>query len=249
MRVLDALAFSSAWVAVAAGILCAAASAALGVPVRPDALLLAVGGTLAVYNVDRLRDLLRDRETAPLRSAFVARHRAALRRLAAAGGVSAAVAALLAGARVAALAAAVLIVGLLHRRLKVIPFGKALYIAAAWTAVVAGVPALLGPQPLHLARVMLALFLSLFANAVASSVRDAEAGPALIGLGRSLVLARLCTLAALAIGASAPSPASRVVWIPLLTAAALLSFRPGERYGLLVLDGALLAGGALALLA
>jgi len=62
-------------------------------------------------------------------------------------------------------------------------------------------------------------------------------------------MARACALAGLATAAFAPVPASRIVWIPLLTLLALAGFRPTERYGLLVLDGALLAGGALALLA
>jgi 4-hydroxybenzoate polyprenyltransferase len=236
------------WVAAGAGLACATASRALALPVSPATLVLAVGGTLAIYNVDRLRDLARDRETSPLRTAFVSRHASALRAVALGGGAIAGCAALLAGARVAALAVAVLAVGLLHRRLKFIPFGKAFYIAAAWTAVVAGVPALAGARPEHAAPVMLALFLALFGNAVASSVRDGEAGPARIGLGRGLAIARLCAVAGFLVAARSPEPAARVLWIPLMTALALFGFRPSERYGLVVLDGALVAGGALGLL-
>ena len=249
LRALDALAFSSAWVAAGAGAACAAAARALSVPVSIPAVALAIGGTLAVYNVDRLRDLERDRETSPLRSAFVLRHARALRVLAAAGGAVAVASALRAGPRVAALAGAVLALGLLHRRMKGIPFAKAFYIAGAWTAVVAGVPALVGPEPRGIPGVVLALYLTLFGNAVASSARDGEAGPALVGVGRALAMARACAFAGLAIAALAPEPASRIASIPLLTLLALAAFRPTERYGLVVLDGALLAGGALALLA
>ena len=73
-RWLDALAFSSLWVAVAAGALCATSARAMGLTASAATLLLAVCGTLVVYNVDRLRDLDRDRATTPLRSAWVEAH-------------------------------------------------------------------------------------------------------------------------------------------------------------------------------
>lgn len=126
LRLLDALAFSSLWVASAAALLCAAASQAMRSPPSPEAVVLAFAGTLLVSSVDRVRDFERDRTGAPLRSAFVARHR---------------------------------------------------------------VP-LLAPQPERATRVALVLFTTLLANAVASSVRDAEAGPARIGLARGLAFAR-----------------------------------------------------------
>lgn len=246
---LDALAFSSVWVAAGAGAACAGAARALGVPVPVPAVLLAIGGTLAVYNVDRLRDLERDHGTSPLRSAFVLEHARGLRGLALAGGTVAVVSALLLGPRACALSGAVLAVGLLHRRLKHVPLAKALYIAGAWTAVVAGVPMLAGPEPRGASGVVLALYLTLFANAVASSARDGEGGPALIGIGRALVISRACALAGFILALLLPEPGGRIVWISLLTFLALSTFRPTERHGLLVLDGALLVGGALAWLA
>lgn len=74
IALLDAVAFSSLWVAAAAGVLCAAASLAMGVPPLASVVGIAVTGTRVVYNVDRLRDLERDGLTTPHRSAFVARH-------------------------------------------------------------------------------------------------------------------------------------------------------------------------------
>jgi hypothetical protein len=76
--VVDALAFSGVWVALAAATLTAAAGAALACPAGPAVLVLAFAGTLAVYTLDRLRDVARDRATAPTRTAFVVRHRAGL---------------------------------------------------------------------------------------------------------------------------------------------------------------------------
>ncbi len=248
LRLLDGLAFSSSWIALAAALLCAAASRAMGVPLRTDALLLAFAGTLVVYNVDRLRDLERDRFTAPLRSAFVEHHRGALLATVLGAGAVSVAAGVRAGGAVVLLAAAVLAVGLLHRRLKAIRFGKAFYLAGAWTAVVVGLPVLLGGAAEQAGRVAAVLYLALFANAVGSSVRDREAGPARIGLARGLLLARGCALLALLLATFSPPPARHLLWIPLLTAVALAAFRQSERYGLLVLDGALVAGATLSLL-
>lgn len=247
-RLLDALAFSSVWVAVAAALLTAAAARAMGVMPPPEAVGLAFAGTLVVYNVDRLRDVERDLATSPDRTAFVLAHRPALSALSGLAAIAAAVAAFRAGPRVAALAGLVLAVGLAHRRMKRVPFGKAFYVAAAWTAVAAGVPALVDPDVRRLPLVAAVLYATLLANAVASSVRDAEGGPARVGLDRALRFARV--VAAAAVGLSlAGSATLSLAWIPGATLASLVFFRPGERYGLLVLDGALAAGSTLALLA
>ena len=72
-RAVDAAVFSSAWLAAAAAGLVAASARAMEIPLDPRLLGLAAAGTLVVYNVDRLRDLERDRLTAPARSAFVER--------------------------------------------------------------------------------------------------------------------------------------------------------------------------------
>ena len=79
MTIADLMAFSSTVAAAIAALLVSAAGAAMGVAVPTAALGLAAAGTLFVYNVDRLRDLDADRETAPARTAFVERHRAPLR--------------------------------------------------------------------------------------------------------------------------------------------------------------------------
>ncbi len=104
MALLDALAFSSVWVSGAAALLTAAAAKAMAVPAPPEALVIAFAGTFFVYNVDRLRDVARDRETSPERTAFVTTHRARLRALSAGAALLAVAAGLRAGAEVAGLA-------------------------------------------------------------------------------------------------------------------------------------------------
>jgi 4-hydroxybenzoate polyprenyltransferase len=247
LRLLDALVFSSLWVAAAAGALSAAVCAALGVPAAGPAVGIAFGGTLAVYSLDRLRDVARDRASAPARTAFVARHRVVLSGLGAAGGALGAACALLAGPRAWLPLAAALPFALAHRRLKTLWRAKALYVTASWLLVVVGVPALLsGGQgasdpaaPLHAATVV---GLAIFANAIASNVRDDEAGAAVLGRGPALAAARWCAAGSIAAALLAPAPVRALGAVGAATLAALAAFRPTERYGLAVVDGALLLG-------
>lgn len=249
MKFIEVLAYSSLWVALAALCLTAAASRAMGVALSGPVLALAFCGTLVVYNVDRLRDLPRDRVTAPLRSAFVSRHRRWLLVL-----VGAALAGSLAGIRDLETAAAigmlaVAALGLLHRRLKRFALGKPLYVSAAWVAVTVGVPALQGERPAHVGWVAAIIGLSIFANVIASNLRDGEAAMAAWGAPLPLRVARIVAGSGVALGLLAPAPLRPLLAVPLATAAALGPFRADERYGLLVVDGALWLGalGALAL--
>ncbi len=247
---MDALLFSSLFVAAVAAALCAAAGRVLGAgPGETGPLLVAFGGTLAVYNLDRLRDLARDRASAPARSAFVERHLGVLTALAAAGAALGALGALRAGPRALLPLAAALPLALAHRRLKRLWMAKALYVSAGWVLVVVGVPAAAARAPGgRTAWVALAIGLAVLANAIASNVRDAEAAAAILGRERALRVARGAALAGLAAALLAPAPLRSLVCIPVATFFAVAAFRPGERYGLGVVDGALLVGalGALA---
>jgi hypothetical protein len=49
-------------------------------------------------------------------------------------------------------------------------------------------------------------------------------------------------LLAVVLSLSAPAPMAAIGWVGLAEGLALMGFRKGERYGLLVIDGALLAG-------
>jgi len=243
---LDALVFSSVWVAAAAGALATASSFAMGVPVSIPAVGLAFTGTLVVYNVDRLRDIERDRATTPQRSAFVDRHGGGLALLAGGAGLAASVFAIFAGPRVWLLLAPVLALGLLHRRIKHLTFGKSAYITAAWIAVVVLVPAAIGPNATAIGWAAAFSASAIFANSIACNIRDREVAAALLGERRALFVARACAVCGCLLGLIAPAPARSLVALPLTTLLVLLPFRPSERYGLVVVDGALLVGAVIA---
>ncbi len=236
--------FSSMWLAAAAAALTAAAARAMDCPVDPRALGLAASGALIVYNVDRLRDVARDRQTAPARTLFIEHHRTALIALTGASALAATAIAWNVGPAVAGLLTAVAGLGLLHRRLKAIPYAKAPYVAAAWSAVAVGLPALLAERPRHVIWVAAVLFGTILSNAIASGVRDREAIAARLSSTRTLALARAAAVAATLAALAGPEPALAV--LPATAFVALIPFRAEERYRLFLLDGSLLAGALLA---
>jgi hypothetical protein len=241
-RWLDALAFSSLWLAAAAGALCAASARAMGLTASATTLALAVCGTLVVYNVDRLRDLDRDRTTTLLRSAWVQAHRPWM---VATTGIAMLLAfplALRAGGRTVALLAPVLLLGLLHRRLKRFALWKPLYVTLAWVTVAVGLPAVMGPVPRSVAWTAAPLFATILANVVVSNLRDGEAVSARLGEGVPLRIARGCAVLGIACALAAPTAVRPLGLVPLATLTALVPFHPGERYGLVTVDGALLIG-------
>lgn len=258
LRALDAFAFSSALVACAAAALAAAASRALGVAPEPAVLALAFCGTVVVYCVDRVRDLARDAHTSPLRSAFVAAHRSALLAAAAVCACSALVAGVLAGARVIAVAGAVAAFGFAHRRLKQLAWAKPLYLTGSWTAVTVGLSAAAasasaaggsGSAGLDLTRLALTLAIvssTVQANVILSNLRDAEGIAGRLGARRARALAAAFCAGALALALLGPSTVRALAALPLAMACAVAAFRPGERYGAIAVDGALLVGGILA---
>ncbi len=244
---LDAIAFSSLWVAAAAGALCAAASLAMGTTPEPSVVAIAVTGTLFVYNVDRLRDLERDRATTPQRSDFVVRHGRILMVVTGMAGLLSLIFATALRPLGIALLGPVLAVGLFHRRLKRFPSAKSIYITAAWLVVVVGLPASAGQAPTDVGWTAAVLGLALFANAITANIRDTETTLTRFGRRESLATARglagLGTLVALV-----ATPSIRPLFaVPLATLASLAAFRGDERYGLIVVDGALILGAALAI--
>ncbi len=242
--IFDWLAFVSLIPAgVAAGLIVAAA-AALGAP-RGGALAvlgaLAASGTLVVYNVDRLRDTGMDGASAPLRTAFVEAQRRALWGVTALATVVSLALALATSLDVALLCAAVLLVGLLHRRLKPWRAAKPVYVASAWVAVTAGIPALSASES-ELIPWLLAIYsTSIAANLLASNLREATPVASLLAAARAL--AAIGVLIAL-VGPEATRPLAA---IPAAELAALACFRNTERYAHIALDGALLIGALTAL--
>jgi hypothetical protein len=239
---LNPLAFSSLWVAAAAGALVVACSLAMGIPAAAPAVGLAFTGTLVIYNVDRLRDLERDRKISPLRSAFVERHRNALTGLTASAGIASLAFAIAAGVTACLVLAPVLALGLMHRRIKHLDFGKSAYITVCWVVVVAGVPVAVNPAAAHLGWVVPIIGCAAFANAIASNIRDFEVAAARFGVRPALFVARLFAAAGSVLGMWAPPVVRPLLAVPLATLAVLVPFRPSERYGLVWVDGALLAG-------
>ena len=243
---LDALLWSSAWLALTAACLTAAASRALGLGPEPALLGLAFGGTLAVYVIDRVRDLPRDRTTAPERATFVDRHRRGLLVLAGLGGGAAVGAGLTLGPRTLALGALVAALGFAHRRLKRFAAAKAVYLTFAWTAVPVGLPAAQDPAFQHLGWVVAITVSAVFANVDSRTCATGKHSRAASVHGeRSGWRAPACWWASPR-PCSAPlrcghsrrcrSPWAGPCWL-----------RPSERYGALVVDGALLVGSLAAL--
>jgi len=245
---LDALVHTSVWVALAAAALCAAASRALGAAVDPLLLGFAACGTLVVYTVDRLRDRVQDQRTAPERSAFVERLEPFLRIQVGLAGLVAGLLGIRLGARTLALAAAVALLGLWHRRLKHRSSLKPLYLTAAWTAVAVGLPLTRQPGAQGALPVAAAVAGAVLSNVVLSNARDGEGAVAGLGLRQTRAVAALPLLPASAAALLGPPAAHSLLALPVAMAAAVVGFRPSERYGAWVVDGALLVGALAALL-
>lgn len=245
---LDALVWSSVWLAAAAAALAAASSRAMGIEPAPVVMALAAGGTLAIYGTDRLRDLARDRATAPERVAFVERHRIGIAVAAGAGGFAAAGCALAAGARVAAVAALVAALGFAHRRLKGWLVVKPAYLTFAWTAVAVALPAAREPGARHVGWTAAVVASAILANVALSNLRDAEGLAGRHGRARTLGAASAIVASGLAAALLGPPSVRPLAALPAAMGLAVAGFRPSERYGGLVVDGALLAGAALSLL-
>jgi hypothetical protein len=236
----DWLAFLGLIPAGVAATLLVAASRALGVAPDWESAALAASGTLVVYNIDRLRDLAADRATSPLRTAFIERHRSPVLLLTAAAAVSSGVLGLRASREVLLICGGVLAVGLLHRRLKHLDAWKGVYVTAGWVAVTAGIPAVTAVDPVSIAWVLVVYATAIGSNVLATRLRQGLATNMLLA---ARTIAVIGTLAAL-LGPDAVRPLACVTGFEAL---ALAAFRPGERYGFFVVDGALLVGGLAAL--
>ena len=244
---LDALVFSNLWMAAAAGALVAAASRAMGTAIHPEAVGLAFAGTLVIYNIDRLRDLHRDQHASQDRSAFVAEHKVRLIGLSGAAAAMALYFGVRAGWPAAVMLLPVLGMGLLHRRLKHFENAKILYIAASWTCVGFGLPAVLAPDAQNLGWVASIVAATMLANVIVFNVREEGAQVERVRRRRALQVARVCAGIGVVLGALAPSPSGALGAIPLATLLALASYRPTERFSPLFVDGALLVGSLIAL--
>lgn len=241
-KTLDALAFSSLGAAAIAAALVFAAAAPMGAGRPWRAAALAFAGTLVVYNIDRLRDLERDRSSCPQRTEFIDRHRAGLTALCAGGGAAAASLILTTGVATWALCGTVLLLGLLRHRLEGFPQLKTLYLTLAWVAIAVGLPAFGAPEVQRVPWVVVVFAGALGANVVAMGARGIDRFELGEAAHRTLRKAGGLALGGAVVALAGPVELRPLVWIPLAELAAILGFRPSERYALLVLDGALFAG-------
>ncbi len=250
---LDAIAFASLLPGIVAAALVAAPTAAI-VPFSPmearaRLALLALAGTVFVYGVDRLRDLPRDRDGSPRRSAFVERNRSILLVLYAACGVASLGLASRLPARCLALLGGVLIVGLMHRRFKERAGLKVAYVTLAWVAVTVGLPALAlgapGTYAVASGLTTAIITATVAANLLVSDLRDDAHR---VGAFR-LPLARALVVFAAAVALLGPAPLRGLALVPICQGLSLAIFTDSERHGLVMVDGSLALGGVAAAIA
>jgi len=110
-----------------------------------------------------------------------------------------------------------------------------------------GLPAAQDPGFEHLGWVAAITASAVFANVALSNLRDQEALAGRFGTQRTLRLAGASALGGVAAALLGPTAVRPLAALPLAMGAAVLGFRPSERYGALVVDGALLVGSLLAL--
>lgn len=243
----EAIAYSSALAALVGGSMTWAVGQALASPrVAHDAALVACGAFL-VYGLDRLRDLDRDRQSAPRRTAFIVRNRSRLEKAAGVAGLVLCVLFAAAPGPKVALCVAVGAIGFLHRRLKQAFGFKIAYVAAAWTAACVGLPWLgrseSGPAAAaELGWSLLLVGTAVTANLIASNLREGKAIASDWPAGRMLLAARGIAITAASLAGFAPESVAPLAWIPAAEVLALGFFRGSERYGHLAVDGALLIG-------
>ena len=119
--------------------------------------------------------------------------------------------------------------------------------ATEWTAVPVGLPAAADPAAQHLGWVAAIVGATVLANVFLSNLRDREGLAARFGAKRTRRNAGIVLLAGLAAALLGPAAVRPLAALPVTMGAALLGFRPTERYGALYVDGALLLGALLAL--
>jgi hypothetical protein len=251
---LDGLAYSSILAGLVAGALVVSVTLALGHPIDAGLALLALAGTVAVYNVDRLRDRERDRALAPARTAFVERHAPALRALTGVALLVCVACSTRLGGHGFGICAAVLGLGLAHRRLKRLRGIKTAYLACSWLLVTVGLPALGRAQSPAVGAEALFWVVAIIGSAVTANLmasnldRSRLASPPDPGARRRKLAISIATaglgMAFALVGPESVRPLGAVAAAQFI---ALVRYREGEAYLARVVDGSLFAGAVTAI--
>lgn len=232
------LVFSGTWSAISGALLYAASSQNLET-FRVSGFATVFFGTLAVYNIDRLRDIDRDRTNTPKRSAFVELHQSTL-------WILVCISFILAVGLVAPFSShdllillPALLLGLFHRRLKNIPNFKPYYVSGAWTLVLVGLPAKESSALNNLLPLASLVAVCVFANTLVSGAKFKDSAKKMaLGL----------TGAGVFIAIFSGDEFRSLISVPAILFIALLPARSGEWYRLCVPDGALALGATVAVL-
>ena len=124
---------------------------------------------------------------------------------------------------------------------------KPAYLTFAWTAVPIGLPAAQDPAAQHVAAAAFVVGATVLANVALSNLRDGEGLAARLGQRRTLGVTTAILVAGGVGALLAPAPVRPLAALPVAMGVALIGFRPTERYGAGVVDGALGVGALVAL--
>jgi 4-hydroxybenzoate polyprenyltransferase len=246
---------SGVGIALTAAVLLAAASHALGSRIGAGTLALVFLGSLGVYLIDRLRDLRRDCEAHPDRSRRIAAHSRGATATALGSIVGAVGLAWFEPRPVQLLLAFVFALALAHHWIKHIAWVKPLYIALSWWAVTVGVPFAhhagrrADPPRAEDWATVLPLGLAIAANVLACDAADREAEANQFSPQSVWWVARVVAWSGGLIAIVVGGASAQLAPVPLCVAISLVLYRPTPRWTTTAVDGALLVGGVVALLA
>lgn len=203
-------------------------------------------GTLFVYNFDHIIDIKSDRTTNPGRTRFISNNREILKLITVISGfISSCIFIIYHSAENFILIPA-LIFGVFHWKFKTKRVMSALYITLSWVLVVVIFPL---AQDFELNKdtlfIISILGLTFLGNALVFMADDMNPAKKL----KTVHYSKIIVFIALIFSVTSPASLKYLVFIPALTLLGLVFYREDERYHLLYLDGALLAGGILCLLA
>lgn len=213
-----------------------------GTEIRPEILIIVFTGTYCIYNTDHIRGITSDKRSRPLRVRFIKNNRRVLVILTLLSFLVSSVAGLLyLSFKQISILLTVMVIGLLHRRLKHNYVLSSIYITASWICVVILMP-LSGIIPDGILWFAFIVGTALHANALAYTMSTETLNGTNILKIPGLIAAAGCVSAIIA-----PHRFLPVICIPAVTLLVLLLFHKRENFELMYLDGSLIAGSVLSM--